>query len=119
MLRRSLVNKSLHKSVQTPGPTLHGWGRSVQKRRLEYETVESKYHKREFTKNWDVAGLETRSSDYIQIRTYFNFGSRMMIWLWNMTSYHWMALFAGCSVITALHEANQVYDHSIQRAAWW
>lgn len=119
MLRRTIQSMSLHKGVQNPGPTLHGWGRSAQKRRLEYETVESKYHKREFTKSWDVAGLEQRSSDYLQIRTYFNYGNRIYLWLFNMTSYHLLAIVPGCGLLWVLHWANDKWDHAIQHAAWW
>ena len=41
---------AMNKGPAYSGPTLHGWGRTVQKRRLEMEAVEGKYGKRQFNK---------------------------------------------------------------------
>jgi hypothetical protein len=119
MLRRTVSSFSLNKGPQQPGPTLQGFGRTTQKRRLEYETVESKYHKREFNKNWDLAGATTRSSDYLEVRTYFNYGNRIGAWLCNLGATLTMSLIPGAGVLCAMHEANKMYDESIHRAAWW
>ncbi len=109
----------MHKAPQNPGPALHGWGRSIQKRRLEYETVESKYGAREFNKNWDLAGLQTRSTDYMQVRTYFNFGGRMGGWLFNWGQMGVLVTVPGMGVLYVIHDLNDRYDKSIHRAAWW
>jgi hypothetical protein len=119
MLRSTLVKANLTKAPANPGPTLQGWGRSVQKRRLEYETVNSKYGKREFTKNWDLVGLTQRSTDFMEIRTYFNFGSRMGTWLFNWGQFTVLAFVPGAGFILTLHAVNKKYDESIHRAAWW
>ena len=119
MLRRTLVQANMAKAPSNPGPTLQGWGRSVQKRRLEYETVESKYGGREFNKHWDLAGLTARSTDYLEVRTYFNFGARMGGWIFNWGAMGAMCLVPGAGVIYGIHVANLAYDDRIHRAAWW
>ena len=118
MLRRSTLKFGLSKAPAQPGPTLYGWGRTAQKRRLEYETVESKYHKREFNKTWDVAGLEQRSTDYMECRTYFSMGSRWGQWIWNSWATYIMVL-PGWAFLYSLHKAIEAYDLSLRRAAWW
>eukprot|EP00758_Cryptobia_borreli_P001396 Tbor_TRINITY_DN2205_c0_g1::TRINITY_DN2205_c0_g1_i1::g.2694::m.2694 len=118
MLRHTALRASLTKPPAQPGPTLYGWGRTTQKRRLEYETVESKYHKREFNKNWDVAGLEQRSTDYMECRTYFSIGSRWSTWIYNNGSMY-LLMAPPTIFLYGLHRANRMYDDSIRRAAWW
>ena len=121
MLRRTLVKRNsatLNKGVQNPGPTFHTWGRTVQKRRLEYETVENKYGKREFNKNWDLAGCTQRSTDYFEMRVYFNYP--MMIFTWLFNSFN--ALFGfipSAGFLWGLHLATEEYDKRMKRAAWW
>lgn len=118
MLHRSFIRGSLAKAPAQPGPTLYGWGRTAQKRRLEYETVESKYHKREFNKTWDVAGLEQRSTDYLECRTYFAVGRRWTTWMYNMTQMYLMYI-PPTAFLYFLHKQNQWYDARIRHAAWW
>eukprot|EP00760_Papus_ankaliazontas_P005287 PhM_4_TR12485/c0_g1_i2/m.668 len=115
--RMSLV--SLNKGAQYPGPTLAGWGRSVQKRRLEYETVESKYGKREFNKNWDLAGAEVRCTDPLQVRIYAGVPGRMLTWCWNYGKWISLSFVPAISPFLVAHLAVVEYDKSIQRAAWW
>jgi len=118
MLRRSASCLMVGKAPVTPGPTLYGWGRTVQKRRLEYETVESKYGKKQFNKNWDVAGLEQRFTDYAEMRTYLSFGRRQGIWLYNWGQICIIALLPA-AVFHAGHKAVEKYDAHLRRAAWW
>ena len=118
MLRRSLVARSLNKGVQNPGPTLHGWGRTIQKRRLEYETVESKYGKKEFNKNWDLAGAVQRSTDYLELRNYFNYPKMIFTWIWNGVPVAWLYVPGG-GVLTAFHFGVLEYNQRMMRAAWW
>lgn len=119
MLRRSLVRANLNKGPARPGPTLYGWGRTEQKRRLEYETVESKYHKREFNKNWDLAGVEQRYSDFMEVRTYFSIGSRWGTWIYNMMAFYVLAVAPLYLAFHVFHKNIEWYDERIRRAAWW
>lgn len=119
MLRRSILRSQLNKGPSRPGPTLHGWGRTEQKRRLEYETVESKYHKREFNKNWDLAGVEQRYSDFMEMRTYFSIGTRWGTWLYNMSAFYVLAVAPLYVMFHTWHKQIEWYDERIRRQAWW
>jgi hypothetical protein len=118
MLRRTIAARQLTKTVQQPGPTLQGWGRTVQKRRLEYETVDNKYGKREFNKNWDLVGCVHRSTDYLEMRLYFNYPTMIFTWLFNS----WNTLFhfwPSAGFMIALHYMTEEEDKRMKRAAWW
>ena len=117
MLRRTAAK--MNKAPQTPGPTMQGWGRTAQKRRLEYETVENKYGKREFNKNWDLAGLEVRMSEASEQRVYFNYPQRMAGWVFNLTSTYATSWVGGASVIGGLHIYTKHVDAETKHAAWW
>ena len=121
MLRRTLFARatSLNKGVQNPGPTLHSWGRSLQKRRLEYETVDSKYHKREFNKNWDVAGCLQRTTDFLEMRVYFNYPLATIGWTFNLIVGPLYAFMPTGGLIIATHYVIEEYDRRMQRAAWF
>lgn len=119
MLRRSLIRSQVSKAPARPGPTLYGWGRTAQKRRLEYEASESVYHKRDFNKAWDVAGVEQRYSDFMQVRTYFSIGSRWGTWIYNMLQFYVLSMLPIFVFMHGLHKANEAYDDSIRKAAWW
>lgn len=112
------MRNTLNKGAQQPGPTMQGWGRSVQKRRLEYETVDSKYHKREFNKNWDMAGTCQRSTEFMQMRVYFRYPSVMYTWFFNQLPIAYLTIPA-FFLPYGLHLAVKEYDHKIQHAAWW
>ena len=117
MLRRTVLKAN--KGPQNPGPTLQGWGRTAQKRRLEYETVENKYGAREFNKNWDVVGLQTRSTDMLQCRTYFNFPQRMIGFAFNWSCQNIVTMVPGAIFLLGYHEWVTEVDHHTKRAAWW
>lgn len=119
MLRRSLMRCQVNKAPARPGPTLYGWGRTEQKRRLEYEATESVYHKRDFNKAWDLAGIEQRYTDFMQVRTYFSIGSRWGTWIYNMTQFYVLSMVPVFAFMHGLHKANEHYDASIRHAAWW
>ena len=119
MLRRTIQRPAAARTAQYPGPTLAGWGRSSQKRRLEYETKESKDHKREPNFQWDVAGSEFRSTDYIQVRTYFSFPNRMGHWLMNWGQHCCFAILPAATVLTVMVYLCDEYDKWVKRAAWW
>lgn len=118
MLRRTAPVKNLNKQASQVGPALQGWGRSIQKRRLEYEGSFSKYGKKEFQKQWDLAGLVQRSTDYYEVRTYFSIGSRWSTWIFNSFTIYFWAL-SGCFTLKVMHEAMIAYHWHIVRAAWW
>lgn len=119
MLRRS-TSLLQHRLPARPGPTLHGWGRTEQKRRLEYETVDTKYGKRQFSKDaWDVAGVEQRYSDYTQMRTYFSIGGRWGQWIYNCSQV-WLSSGLIITMIIIGSDAwTKRYDRWYRRAAWW
>eukprot|EP00759_Apiculatamorpha_spiralis_P011308 PhF_6_TR18704/c0_g1_i1/m.27334 len=120
MFRRSTTSMiSMNKGAQYPGPTLQGYGRTVQKRRLEYETVESKYGKRENNKNWDVAGAEIRSTDFLSMRVYAGWPGRVSQWIFNWVQFTALAALPSFLPIYIGHLLVFAYDDSIQRAAWW
>jgi hypothetical protein len=119
MLRRSMLRCQVNRAPARPGPTLYGWGRTEQKRRLEYETTESKYHKRDFNKSWDLAGVEQRYSDFMQVRTYFSLGSRWGTWLYNLMQFYVLSMFPVFAFMHFLHKSIERYDDSIRLAAWW
>ena len=117
MLRRTVLQAN--KGPATPGPTLYGWGRTAQKRRLAYETVESKYHKKEFNKNWDVAGHQTRYTDYMEVRTYFAFTARWGLFVYNIVSNQILCTAGVGIVLYFMHKQVLWYDDRLRRAAWW
>jgi hypothetical protein len=117
MLRRSLSR--FNKAPQNPGPTMQGWGRTAQKRRLEYETVENKYGTREFTKQWDYCGLETRTTDHSEVRLYFNFPQRMLGFAFNWWAHNLVAIMASVVIFIAIDKYVHHVDHKTKRAAWW
>ncbi|EAN91006.1 hypothetical protein C3747_62g682c [Trypanosoma cruzi] len=120
MLRRSIVWKQMqNKGPARPGPMLYGWGRTEQKRRLEYETVESKYHKREFNKNWDLAGVEQRYTDFMVVRTYFSLGTRWGTWVYNMLQFYVLAMLPVFIFMHTFHKNVEWYDERIRLASWW
>lgn len=119
MMRKTILCSSLSKAPARPGPMLYGWGRTEQKRRLEYEATESKYHKRDFNKNWDLAGVEQRYSDFMQVRTYFSLGSRWGTWIYNMLQFYVLSMLPIFAFMHFFHKANERYDDSIRKAAWW
>ena len=120
MLLRTLPRRlAINKGPQTPGPTLAGWGRTAQKRRLEYETVESKYGKREFNRNWDLAGTEIRQTDYMQMRVWAGYPGRIGTWLFNMTEYYTLVIFPCLCLLMIFMYEMYLYGKRIVRAAWW
>uniref|UniRef100_A0A7S1MIL1 Uncharacterized protein n=1 Tax=Neobodo designis TaxID=312471 RepID=A0A7S1MIL1_NEODS len=118
MLRRTTA-RAATKAPQTPGPMMQSWGRSAQKRRLEYETVESKYGDRKFNKDWDVIGLEQRNTAHTAQRIYFNFPQRCVGYLYNYTSFYFIALLGGFIPFTVGYQAVLKLDRDTKRAAWW
>ena len=100
------------------GPTLHGWGRTVQKRRLEMETVENKYGKKTFGKTWDQAGCVYRTTDYLQVRTFWNMGTRWSTWLFYGARDAGIVLIP-CTFTWQLCMAEVRYGDRLRRAAWW
>ena len=120
MLKRSAYRcLCINKGTQSPGPTLAGWGRTAQKRRLEYETVESKYGKREFNRNWDLAGTETRQTDYMQMRVWAGYPGRIGTWLYNFGEFQFLSCIPGsCLTLLFVYEVRE-YGIRIRRAAWW
>ena len=113
------VNFQMNKGPQYPGPTLAGWGRTPQKRRLEYETVENKYGKRECNKNWDIAGTEIRTTDYLQIRVYAGWPGRILEWLKNWGTFTSLTILPGVGPLALLFYVVCKWDTAMQRWAWW
>lgn len=117
MLRRTAVKAN--KAPQTPGPMMQGWGRTAQKRRLEYESVENKYGERAFNKHWDVMGLEQRSTEHKQVRMYYNYPQRQVAWMWNMATQYFVPVSTAVVPIYLLDKAAYKLDKDTKRAAWW
>jgi hypothetical protein len=117
MLRRTVTRAN--KAPQTPGPMMQGWGRTAQKRRLEYETVESKYGGREYNKNWDLVGLQTRTTAHTAVRTYFNYPQRMLGFVFNATAWNAVPLCASAVPIILGFKWIGHIDHEVKHAAWW
>ena len=120
MIRRtSNLLIAMNKGPQYCGPTLQGWGRTAQKRRLEYEALETKYNKKDFVKNFDYVGYEQRCSDYMQLRTYFNIGGRWGSWLYNMGG-NFSLIFSGTALFYYwAHSSTMNTHYAMLRAAWW
>ncbi len=117
MLRRTFARAN--KAPATPGPTLYGWGRKEQKRRLGYESVENKYHRKQFNKNWDLAGQQLRTTDYQEVRTYFAFSAR-----WGLFTINHLSQTIGVAIgplggIYLIHRSVMAYDDRLRRRAWW
>ena len=125
MLRRSVhrLHAPLNKGPQIPGPTLHGWGRTVQKRRLEYESTDNTsggtrpFYKAQF----DGAGIIHRSTNHLECRTYFNVHQRWGTWFVNFgIGFLGLAFVSGHTMISALFQGSFWWQtHIYKRAAWW
>ncbi|KNH05734.1 hypothetical protein XU18_3256 [Perkinsela sp. CCAP 1560/4] len=118
-LRTRARHFTINKGPQTPGPTLAGWGRTAQKRRLEYETVESKYGKREFNKNWDLAGTEIRTTDYMQMRVWAGYSGRIGTWFYNMAEWYFLCVVPGMCLLVLFYQQLISYGERVKRQAWW
>ena len=119
MLRRTLCARVGAKAPQTPGPTTQSWGRTAQKRRLEYEASETKYGERAQSKEWDMLGLEVRNTAHTQQRVYFNYPQRWLGYAFNFWSYYAIALCGGAIPTWGMYTYVKGVDAATKRAAWW
>ena len=124
MMRRTTLrgHQALVKGPQIPGPTLHGWGRTVQKRRLEYESYDNAaggpkpYYKGQY----DAAGIVHRSTNYMECRTYFNIHQRWGTWFLTFGGICAMVWASATTWHLAMFEGTFWWqEHVYKRKAWW
>mmetsp|Transcript_1746 Transcript_1746/g.2382 ORF Transcript_1746/g.2382 Transcript_1746/m.2382 type:complete len:121 (+) Transcript_1746:53-415(+) len=120
MLRRTFLGRfQMNKGPQYPGPTLAGWGRTTQKRRLEYETTESRVHKRMCAPGTELAGYESRTTDYMEMRVWSGWPGRIGLWLTNFSKHYALMFLPGCGPLFLVYYGAYKYDQAMQRWAWW
>ena len=110
---------AMSKGPAYSGPTLHGWGRTKQKRRMEMEAGEGKYGKREFSLNEDKTGYTARTTDYLEMRTFYNMGSRWGTWIFHSARVGAIIVLPGYTFIGGPCKFAFAYDIKLQRDAWW
>lgn len=108
----------MSKAPQAPGPALQGWGRTIQKRRLEYETYDDNGGKRNMMHSVEYFGPETRATDALMVRTYFNYPQRIVGWQFNWWLQHGPS-FVTAIFIVACYKYILAWNDEMMHLSWW
>ena len=115
MFRFVRARLSLNKGAIAPGPPLCGWGRSVQRRRLQYDSTEARIRKGPSPqRSVAVDGLELRRADYQQVNTYYKSHSRFGYYLVN-ASLHWWLVVGPFGMVAWMAQRTCVRLRNISR----